>query len=67
MLSTDIKIKIYRTRRLLIVSCGFETWYVTGGENRLGLFVNWILMRLLRGKIVTGGRRKLRKDELCGL
>ena len=50
LLSTDVKIKIYRSTKLLIVSCGFETWYVTGGGHRLGLFGNWMLMSLLRGE-----------------
>jgi hypothetical protein len=52
---------------LLIVSFGFETWYVTGGEHRPGVLGNWMLMGLLRRKKVRGGLRKQRGDELSGL
>jgi hypothetical protein len=70
LLSTNTKIKIYRTIILLVVLCGCETWSITlREEHRLRVFEN----RVLRGIFgperdgVTGEWRRLHNEELNDL
>jgi hypothetical protein len=52
---------------VVLYSC--ETWsLILRGENRLRVFENRMLRIFgLKRDEVTGGRRKLHKDELCNL
>jgi hypothetical protein len=66
----NIKIQIYRTIILLVISYGCETWSLTlREENRLKLFENSVLWRIFGPKRdeVTGEWRKVHKKELNGL
>jgi hypothetical protein len=68
-LTTNIKIKIYRTVTLPVVLCGCETWSVTLWEEyRLRMFENRV-MRIFgyEKETVKGGWRKLQNEELLNL
>ena len=70
LLSTDLKIKIYRTVILPVVLCGCETWSLTlREERRLRLFENRVLRGIFGPKRdeVTGEWRKLHNEELNDL
>jgi len=57
LLSTDLKIKIYRTIILSVVLCGCETWSLTlREERRLSVFENRVLRRVFGPK----------RDEITG-
>jgi hypothetical protein len=56
-----VKIKIYKTIILLVISCGCETWSLTlREEHRLRVFGNRVLRRIFGPKRdeVTGGLEK---------
>jgi hypothetical protein len=70
LLSTNVKVKIYKTIILPVVLYGCETWFLTlREEHRLRVFEN----RVLRGMFgptrdeVTGEWRKLHSGELHNL
>ena len=70
LLSTDLKIKIYRTIILSVVLCGCETWSLTlREERRLSVFENRVLRRVFGPKRdeITGEWRKLHNEELNDL
>jgi hypothetical protein len=61
---------MYRTIILLVVLYGYETWSLTlREEHRLRVFENRALRRIFgqKGEEVTGGWRKLHKEELHNL
>jgi hypothetical protein len=70
MLSTNVKIKIYKTIILPVVLYRCETWSVMlREEHRLRVFENRVLRRIFGPKRdeVTGSWRKLYIAELHGL
>jgi hypothetical protein len=70
LLSRNVKIKIYKTIMLPVVLYGCETWSLTlREEHRLRVFENRVLRRIFGSQRdeVTGGWRKLHKEELHGL
>ena len=70
LLSKNLKIKIYRTIILPVVSCGCETWSLTLQEERkLRVFENMALRRIFgpRRNEVTGEWRRLHNEELNDL
>jgi hypothetical protein len=70
MMSTNVKIKIFKTIILPVVLYGCETWSLKlREEHRLRVFENRVLRRILGPKRdeVTGGWRKLHNEELHGL
>ena len=53
----NIKIKIYRTVILLVVSHGYETWSVTlREEHRLTMLKNWVVRK------ISGAKREERQE-----
>ena len=67
LLSTNLKINIYRTVTLPVVLYGCETWSLTlMEERRLRVFENRVLRRIFGPKRneVTEERRKLHNEEL---
>ena len=67
LISTNLKIKIYRTIILPVVLYGRETWSPTlREERRLRVFENRALRRIFgpRRDEVTGEWRKLHNEEL---
>ena len=57
LLSTNIKIKIYRTVILRVVLYGCETWSLTlREERRLRVFENRVLRRVFGSKRERGNR-----------
>ena len=66
LLSKNLKIKIYKTIKLLVVLYGCETWSVTlREERRLRVFENRILMRIFGPKRDENGEwRRLHNEEL---
>jgi hypothetical protein len=65
-----VKIKIYKTIILPVVSYGCETWSLMLREkHRLMVFENRVFRRIFgpRRDEVTGGWRKLHNEELHGL
>ena len=70
LLTTNLKIKIYRTIILPVVLYGCETWSLTlREEHRLRVFENRVLRRIFgpRRDRVTGEWRKLHNEELSDL
>jgi len=70
LISTNIKIKIYRSKILPVVLYGCETWSLTlREERRLKVFENRALRRIFGPKRdeVTGEWRKLHHEELNDL
>jgi hypothetical protein len=70
LLSTNQKIKIYKTTILPVVLYGCETWsFKLREEHRSRVFENRVLRRIFGPKRdeVTGGWRKLHNEELRGL
>jgi hypothetical protein len=70
LLSKNLKIKIYRTIILPVVSYGCETWPLTlREERRLRVFENRVLKRVfgLKRDEVTREWRKLHNEELNDL
>ena len=70
LLSTNLKIKIYRTLILPVVLYGCETWKLTLREERkLRVFENMVLRRIFgpRRDEVTGEWTKLHNEELNDL
>jgi len=70
LLSSNLKIKIYRTIILPIVLYGCETWSLTLQEERkLRVFQNMVLKRIFgpRRDEVTGEWRRLHNEELSDL
>jgi hypothetical protein len=70
MLSTNIKVRIYKTIILPVDLYGCETWSLTlREEHRLRMFENRVLRRLFGPKRdeVAGGWRKLHNEELHNL
>jgi hypothetical protein len=69
LLSTNLKIRIYRTIILPVVLCGCETWSLAlREEHRLRVFENRVLRRIFGPKKdVTGEWRKLHNEELHDL
>jgi len=70
LLSKNIKIKIYRTVILPVVSYGCETWSLTLKDGRrLRVFENRVLRRIFgpRREEVIGEWRKLHSEELNDL
>jgi hypothetical protein len=70
LLSKNIKIKIHRTRSLLVILNGYETWSLTLREEcRLRGFENRVLRRILQAKRddITEEWRKLLNEELTDL
>jgi len=70
LLSNNLKIKIYRTIILPVVSYGCENWLLTmREEHRLRMFENRVLRRIFGSKIdeVTGEWRKLHTVEINDL
>jgi len=70
LLSTNLKINIYRTVTLPVVLYGCETWSLTlMEERRLRVFENRVLRRIFGPKRneVTEERRKLHNEELNDL
>ena len=66
MLSKNVKIKIYKTLILPVVSYGCETWSLTlREEHRLRMFENRVLRRIYGPKRndVTGEWRELPNEE----
>jgi hypothetical protein len=62
LLSRNVKVKIYKTMILPVVSYVCETWSLTFKEDhRLRMFENWVLRRIFGPKRdeVTGEWRKL--------
>ena len=67
LLSTNLKIKIYRTITLPVVLYGCEIWSLTlREERRLAVFENRVL-RVFERDEVTGEWRKLHNEELRDL
>jgi len=67
LLSTNLKIKIYRTIILPVILYGCETWLLTlREERRLRVFENRVLRRIFGPKMdeVTGEWKKLHNEEL---
>jgi hypothetical protein len=67
LLSRNVKVKIYKTIILPVVSYGCETWsLILREEYRLRVFENRVLMRIFGPKRdeVTGEWRKLHSEEL---
>jgi hypothetical protein len=67
LLSKTVKVKIYKTIYLPVVSYGCETWSLTlREEHRLRVFENRALRRIFGPKRneVTGEWRKLHNEEL---
>jgi hypothetical protein len=62
----NLKIKIYKTVILPVVFYGYETWYITlGEEHRLRVFENSVLRKIFGSKREEEGSwRKLHDDEL---
>jgi hypothetical protein len=63
----NIKIRIYKTTKLPVVSCGCEIWSLTlREEHRLRVFETRVLRRIFGPKRdeVTGEWRKLHNEEL---
>ena len=70
LLSTKLKINIYRTIILPVVLYGCDTWSLTlREERRLRVFENRVLRRVFGPKRdeVTGEWRKLHNEELSDL
>jgi hypothetical protein len=69
LLPKKVKIKIYKTINLPVVSYGSETWSLTlREENRLRVFENRVLRRIFRPKWnEVIGWRKLHSEELHNL
>jgi hypothetical protein len=70
LLSTNVKIKIYRNIILPVVLCSCETWLLTFKEAcRLRVFENMVLERIFGSKRdeVTGWWRRLHNKELYAL
>jgi len=70
LLSKKLKIKIYRTIKLLVVLYGCETWSLKLREkHRLSVFENRVLTRLFGPKRdeVTGEWRNLHNEEFSNL
>jgi hypothetical protein len=70
LLSTNVKVKIYKTIILPVVLYGRETWSLTLKEkHRVRVFENRVLIRIFRPKRdeVTGEWRKLHNEELHNL
>jgi hypothetical protein len=70
LLSSNVKVKIYKTIILPVVLYGCETWSLTlREESRLRVFENRILRRMFGPKRdeVTGEWRKLHNEELHNL
>jgi hypothetical protein len=70
LLSRNLKMRIYQTIILPVISYGCETWSLTLTQNhRLRLFENKVLRRIFRLKRdeVTGEWRKLHNEELHDL
>jgi len=70
LLSKNLKIKIYRTIILPVVSYGCETWLLTlREEHRLRVFENRVLRRIFGPKKdeVIGEWKKLHNEELNNL
>jgi hypothetical protein len=70
LLSKNLKIRIYKTIILPVVLYGCGTWSLTlREEHRLRIFENRVLNRIFGLKMddVTGGWRKLHKEELRDL
>jgi hypothetical protein len=66
----NVKVRIYKTIILPVVLYGCETWYLTVREkHKLRVFEKRVLRRIFwpRRDGVTGGWRKLHKDELHNL
>jgi hypothetical protein len=58
LLSTNVKVRIYKTIILPVVLCGCETWSLTvREEHKLRVFENRVLRRIFGSKRdgVTGG------------
>jgi hypothetical protein len=68
-LSTNIKVRIYRTVILSVVLYGCETWSLTlREEHRLWVFENRVLRRIFQPKRdEERGWRKLHNEELHDL
>jgi hypothetical protein len=67
LLSTNVKVKIYKTIILPVVLYGCETWSLTlREEHRLRVFENRVLKIIFGPKRdeVTGEWRKLHNEEL---
>jgi len=70
LLSKNLKIKIYRSTNLTVVSYGCETWSLTlREERRLRVFEKRVFRRIFgpRRDEVTGEWRKLHNEELNDL
>jgi hypothetical protein len=70
LLSKNLKIRVYRTIILPVVSYGCETWsLILREERRLRVFENRVLRRVFGPKRdeVTGEWRKLQNEELNDL
>jgi hypothetical protein len=70
LLSRDVKVKIYKTIILPVVSYGSETWSLTLREDhRMSVFENRVLRRIFGPKRdeVTGEWRELYNEELHNL
>jgi len=70
LLSTNLKIKIYRTIILPVVLYGCETWsLILRKERKLRVFENMVLRRIfgLRRDEVMGEWRRLHNEELSDL
>jgi hypothetical protein len=70
LLSTNVKVKVYKTIILPVVLYGRVTWSVTlREEHRLRVFENRVLRRIFgpQRDEVTGECRKLHKGELHNL
>jgi hypothetical protein len=70
LLSSNMKVKIYKTIILPVVLYGCKTWSLTlGEEHRLRMFENRVLRRIFghKGDEVIEEWRKLNKGELHGL
>jgi hypothetical protein len=70
MLSSNVKVKIYKTIILPVVLLGSETWSLTlREEQRLRMFENMVLRKIFGPKRddVTGEWRKLHNKELHNL
>jgi hypothetical protein len=67
LLSSNVKVKIYKTIILPVVLYGCETWFLTlREEHRLRVFENRVLRRIFVPKRdeVTGEWRELHSEEL---
>jgi hypothetical protein len=70
LLFKNLKIKIYKTIMLPVVSYWYETWSITAREEQtLKVFENRALRRILgpKRKEVVGGWRRLHNEELHNL